>query len=178
MITPWYKEPWAWLVFILPFTAVVAGIATYIIANHEPDALVIGEYYKEGKAINLQLAKVKNAQKLGIKFNLKLSNNKLIIKPTGIEKTFPLLNVNFYHPTQEHKDFYLLLTPDGAGNFRHDFTVNTTEQKLSTEKHSKNLTGKWRITVTPFQDHWKIQNTLYLPQTEFIEIAPDLTQAN
>ena len=27
MKTPWYKEPWAWLVFILPFTAVVAGIA-------------------------------------------------------------------------------------------------------------------------------------------------------
>jgi hypothetical protein len=72
MITPWYKEPWAWFVFILPFTAVVAGISTYIIANNDPDPLVIGEYYKKGKAINLQLAKVKNAQKLGMKFDLKL----------------------------------------------------------------------------------------------------------
>jgi len=65
MVTPWYKEPWAWLVFFLPFSAVVAGIATYIIANHEPDALVIGEYYKEGKAINLQLAKIKQLKNLG-----------------------------------------------------------------------------------------------------------------
>ena len=194
MITPWYKEPWAWLVIILPFTAVVAGIATYIIANHEPDALVIGEYYKEGKAINLQMAKVKKAQKLGMKFELKLSNNQLVIKPTGIEKTFPLLNVNFFHPTQEHKDFYLALTPDGQGNFRHDFSVETTEfspdnnseentepnNKVSDKRKNiaKNLYGKWRITITPFEDHWKIQNTLHLPQTDFIEIAPDLTQAN
>lgn len=183
MITPWYKEPWAWLVFFLPFSAVVAGIATYIIANHEPDALVIGEYYKEGKAINLQLAKVKKAQKLGMKFELKYSNNQLHIKATGIEKEFPLLNVNFFHPTQEHKDFYLALTPDGNGDFRHDFSPETLPQNQEATNdipsdlpHS--LNGKWRITISPFQDHWKIHNTITLPQTEFIEIAPDLKQAN
>ena len=63
MKTSWYREPWAWLVFILPFTAVVAGIATYIIANSDPDTLVVGDYYKTGKAINLQVAKVKHAVK-------------------------------------------------------------------------------------------------------------------
>jgi len=171
MVTPWYKEPWAWLVFFLPFSAVVAGIATYIIANHEPDALVIGEYYKEGKAINLQLAKIKQAQKLGIKFGLKYSDNQLVIKPTGIEKVFPLLNVNFFHPTQEHKDFYLALTPDGNGSFRHNFSNDEAES-------IKPINGKWRITITPFEDHWKIQNTIFLPQTNFIEITPDLKQAN
>ncbi len=178
MITPWYKEPWAWLVFILPFTAVVAGIATYFIANHEPDPLVIGEYYKEGKAINLQMAKVKKAQKLGMKFELQLANNQLVIKPTGIEKIFPLLNVNFFHPTQEHKDFYLALTPDGQGFFRHDFSVESADAATKNVEILKNLSGKWRITITPFEDHWKIQNNIYLPQTEFIEIAPDLKQAN
>jgi len=183
MITPWYKEPWAWLVFILPFTAVVAGIATYIIANHEPDALVIGEYYKEGKTINMQLAKVKQAQKLGVKFDLKYTNNRLHIKATGIEKEFPLLNINFFHPTQEHKDFYLALTPDGNGDFRHDFSQNPLSEEETSQNNPQsslpnNLDGKWRITISPFQDHWKIQNTLTFPQVEFIEVAPDLTQAN
>ena len=175
MITPWYKEPWAWLVFILPFTAVVAGIATYIIANHEPDPLVVGEYYKEGKAINVQLAKVKLAQKLGIKFELQYANDKLVIKPTGIEKSFPLLNVNFYHPTQDFKDFYLALTPDGSGYFRHDFS---DIKENETQKDIKQLDGKWRVTISPFEDHWKIQNTLYFPQPKFIEVRPDLKQAN
>jgi len=166
MKTSWYKEPWAWLVFFLPFSAVVAGIATYFIANHEPDTLVIGDYYKKGKAINVQLSKIKLAQKLGMRFALRYTDNELVIKPTGIEKTFPLLNVNFFHPTQEEKDFYLSLTPDGKGFFRHKFDDTVT------------LSGKWRVTLTPFENHWKIQNTIYLPQADFIAIIPDMTQAN
>lgn len=166
MKTSWYTEPWAWLVFFLPFSAVVAGIATYIIANTDADTLVIGDYYKKGKAINLELSKIKQAQKLGMRFGLKFADNELVIKPTGIEKIFPLLNVNFFHPTQEHKDFYLALTPDGNGYFRHKFSED------------QNLTGKWRITITPFENHWKIHNTIFLPQSDFIAIIPDITQAN
>ncbi|GHE83867.1 FixH family protein [Thalassotalea profundi] len=164
MKNSWYKEPWAWLVFILPFTAVVAGIATFIIANSAPDALVVGDYYKKGKAINLELTKVKLAQKLGMKFALQLQDNQLIIKPTGIEKKFPLLNVNFYHPTLEDKDFYLALTPDGNGYFRHKF--------------DESITGKWRITLTSFEDTWKIQNVITLPQSQFIDLIPDPIEAN
>jgi len=163
MKTSWYREPWAWLVFILPFTAVVAGIATYIIANTNPDTYVVGDYYKKGKAINLQVAKVRQAQKLGMRFALKFSDNELLIKPTGIEKTFPLLNVVFYHPTLEKRDFHLALTPDGNGHFR--------------EKFDKNITGKWKITITPFDNVWKIQDVISLPQSEFIDIIPDPTKA-
>ena len=163
MKTSWYHEPWAWLVFILPFTAVVAGIATYIIANTDADTLVVGDYYKKGKSINLEVGKVKVAQKLGMRFALQLKNNELIIKPTGIEKIFPLLNVNFFHPTLEAKDFFLSMTPDGNGYFRHQF--------------DKPVGGKWKITLTSFEGHWKIQDTITLPQSEFIDIIPDPTKA-
>lgn len=164
MNTSWYKEPWAWLVFTLPAIAVVAGISTYIIANHEPDTLVIGDYYKKGKAINLQLGKVRQAQKLGMRFSLTITDETLVLTPTGIEKTFPLLNVNFYHSTLAKKDFSLVLTPDGNGDFRHQLA-----QKIA---------GKWKITITPFENHWKIQNTLHLPRLDAIDIQPNLTEAN
>ncbi|MCW8832369.1 MAG: FixH family protein [Colwellia sp.] len=163
MKSSWYREPWAWLVFILPFTAVVAGIATYIIANSDPDTLVVGDYYKTGKAINLEVSKVKQAQKLGMRFALKFSDNELIVKPTGIEKKFPLLNINFFHPTLEEKDFYVALTPDGNGHFRQTF--------------DHNISSKWKITITPFDNSWKIQETISLPQSEFIDIIPDPTKA-
>jgi len=164
MKTKWYQEPWAWLVFFLPFTAVVAGIATYIIANTNPDTLVVGDYYKEGKTINMQVSKVKLAQKLGMRFSLRLKEQELLIKPTGIEKVFPVLNLNFYHPTQEEKDFHLTLTPDGKGYFRHRF--------------DDELLGKWRLTITPFENHWKIQNTLIFPQTTFVDIVPNPIEAH
>jgi hypothetical protein len=159
MTTYWYKEPWAWFVFILPATAVVAGIATYIIANTNPDPLVVGDYYKKGKAINLELSQIKHAQKLGMRFALKQSGDELVIKPTGIDKEFPVLNLNFYHPTLAERDFYLALTADGNGHFRHVF--------------DKSVKGKWRITITPFENHWKIQKTITLPQSEFIDIIPN-----
>jgi len=159
MKTSWYTEPWAWFVFILPATAVVAGIATYIIANTNPDPLVVGDYYKRGKAINLELSKIKLAQKLGMRFALKQTGNELVIKPIGIEKEFPVLNLNFYHPTLAEKDFYLALTADGNGHFRHIF--------------DESVNGKWRLTITPFEDHWKIQKTITLPQSEFIKIIPN-----
>ncbi len=158
MTTYWYKEPWAWFVFILPFTAVVAGIATYFIANDKPDPLVVGDYYKKGKAINLELSKVKLAQKLGMKFSLAINSSELVITPMGIDKEFPLLKVSFYHPTQEAKDLSFTLTPDGQGQFR---------QHLSAS-----LEGKWQITLTPFDNQWKIQNTIHLPQSLPIDILP------
>ncbi|NMP31471.1 FixH family protein [Thalassotalea sp. M1531] len=163
MKTPWYKEPWAWLVFFLPLSAVIAGITTLIIANTDPDDLVVGDYYKKGKAINIQVSKVKHAQKLGMKFGLKLANNELIITPLGIEREFPIINANFYHPTQQEKDFYLALTPDGNGDFRHTF-----DQKVS---------GKWRVTISSFENNWKIQSTIALPQANFIELIPNPAEA-
>jgi len=164
MNTPWYKEPWAWLVFFLPFSAVVAGITTLIIANTDPDDLVAGDYYKKGKAINMELSKVKKAQKLGMRFALKLSDRELVVKPTGIEKVFPLLNVNFYHVTQKERDFYLALTPDGNGYFRHQF--------------DEEITGKWKLTIAPFENHWKIDARVTLPQSTFIDITPNPAEAN
>ncbi|WP_286272747.1 FixH family protein [Thalassotalea hakodatensis] len=164
MKTPWYKEPWAWLVFFLPFSAVVAGITTVIIANTDPDPLVVGDYYKKGKAINLEISKIKLAQKLGMKFDLKLDNQVLVIKPTGIDTEFPLLNVNFYHPTLKDKDFYFALTPDASGHFR-----QYIEQEVK---------GKWRVTIAPFEEHWKIQNVITLPQSDFIEITPKAIEAH
>jgi hypothetical protein len=163
MKTSWYREPWAWLVFALPFTAVISGTTFYIIANSNPDTLVVGDYYKKGKSINLEVGRVKLAQKLGMRFELKLVDNELIIKPTGIEKVFPLLNANFFHPTLEKQDFYLALTPDGNGHFRHKF-----DHKVS---------GKWKLTLSSFKEDWKIQNTIYLPQSDFIELIPDPTRA-
>ena len=169
MNTPWYKEPIAWLVFFLPFSAVVASISTYIIANTNPDTLVVGEYYKEGKSINLQVSKVKLAQKLGMRFSLQMTKNNLLIKPTGIEKIFPVLNISFHHPTLENKDFSLALTPDGNGFFRHHF--------------ENDVSGKWHFTLTPFLKHWKIQSTIYLEkssleQNHIIDLIPDPVQAH
>ena len=74
-----------------------------------------------------------------------------------------LLNKNIRPITQEDKDFYLALTPDGNGHFRHSF--------------DHDISGKWKITISPFDNNWKIQETIVLPNSTAIDIIPDPTKA-
>lgn len=52
---PWYREPWPWIIMAGPALAVIAGIATAIIAFSGADALVADDYYKRGLGINREL---------------------------------------------------------------------------------------------------------------------------
>lgn len=160
----WYKEPWAWLLVLLPLSAVVAGLYTFKLATTDADTLVAGDYYKKGKAINRELSKVREAQKLGIRFDLTVNDQQLVLEPTGVVKEFSLININFYHPTQAHKDFNLTLTPDGNQHFR----TNLPQA----------ITGKWKITLSSFDNKWRIHETIYLPHQGAIDILPELQNAD
>ena len=54
---PWYRQFWPWLLISIPLLTVIAGVATIWIASREPVALVHDDYYKEGLAINQNLAR-------------------------------------------------------------------------------------------------------------------------
>ncbi len=63
---PWYRNPFVWLVIAIPGAAVLASVATAVIAVRHQDALVVGDYYRQGKAINEVLARDRRAAELGI----------------------------------------------------------------------------------------------------------------
>ena len=54
---PWYRQFWPWLLISIPLATVVAGILTIWVASREPVALVHDDYYKEGLAVNQDLAR-------------------------------------------------------------------------------------------------------------------------
>ena len=62
----WYHEPYAWLVAMLPATAVVAGFYTLHLAIASDDGLVTDDYYKKGLEINRVLERDQYAQALGL----------------------------------------------------------------------------------------------------------------
>ncbi len=43
-ITPWYREPWPWLLMSGPATVIVAGIYTSVLAFSGTDGLVADDY--------------------------------------------------------------------------------------------------------------------------------------
>ena len=67
---PWYKQFWPWFIIALPLSAVIASIATFVIALQNPEHLVVdnAEYKKisaelkptRGNKISEQSQAVKN----------------------------------------------------------------------------------------------------------------------
>ena len=148
-IEPWYKQGWPWALIILPLVVVVACVTTLMIAiNNKPD-LVAEDYYKKGKAINVDLSRLDNAYRLALKFRLTVTGEKLSLTQTMGEPQKAALKLRFIHRTQKAKDFEILLTANAAGAF---------EQTLNMP-----LEGKWTIQLESFDAKWRIQTVDKFP---------------
>lgn len=128
-------------------------------ATNGQDALVVDNYYKEGKAINNKLEQIRQAKRLGITTSLRISEKKVTL---DVNDGFPgdgsALNLNFYHSTLADRDFNILLVKE-AGN-RYVGEVN----------HS--IDGKWQLTLLPFDQSWKIQQEVSLPRQQAFDFNP------
>lgn len=158
-IAPWYKQFWPWFIIFIPAATVFFCINLLFIALDTQDSVVIDDYYKEGKAINMKLSKIEEAKNRNISLSVKTQNNEMLLqfvsgKP---EQTIPL-KASFYHPTLKDKDFDVNFTANASG----DYLAALPDQ----------ISGKWRLTILPFDESWKIQQTIALPAASGILIEP------
>ena len=68
----WYRVPFVWLVWILPFTAVVGSFVSLALAIRSNDGLVEDDYYKRGMEINRVLDRDRAAAARGMESTLDL----------------------------------------------------------------------------------------------------------
>ncbi len=151
VMQPWYKQFWPWFLIALPLSAVIAGIATVIIANNNKVSMVVDDYYKEGKAINLELGRLTTALKRGIQAEVSVSDKEVVLNFTGgdLKPGMPV-QLSFHHATLEARDFAKLLTADAKGRYR-----------LALEEP---LNGRWFIRAEPVDGSWLIQNWAGFPR--------------
>ncbi|MBT1445911.1 FixH family protein [Shewanella sp. JM162201] len=144
----WYKQFWPWFLIILPLCAVVASLTTFKIALDNSDSLVAEEYYKKGKAINMDLSKIQFARQIGMQFLVSVENGAVIIEQHGGPAYEAGLNTQFYHPTLADRDFSQMLSRDATGKYR-----ITPEAPIS---------GDWEIRIESFDGKWRLQKRLEL----------------
>ncbi|MCG7814394.1 FixH family protein, partial [Alteromonas sp. MCA-1] len=77
---------------------------------------------------------------------------------SGIPQEGNAVKLSFYHVTLEERDVSVLLSRDAKGIYR-----GFVEEDLD---------GKWRVSLTPIDDSWKIQNTIYLPHSGKMKFNP------
>ncbi len=145
----WYRQWWLWFVVAIPLIGVVSGTSLVLIASGGNDALVVDDYYKKGKAINLSFARQERAHALGLRFELSLDGHYLALRQLAGPKLSAAL-VHLYHPTLADRDQHLQLTADGAGVLRAPLAALAE--------------GHWQLSLEAMQhSDWLLQQTLQLP---------------
>lgn len=152
-INPWYKQFWPWFLIFFPALAVVAGIATIIIAVNSDDGLVEENYYKAGLAINKTIADEERASALEISalLEIKPEVRQIYLKLSGnqdISKQRLLLKL--IHPTIKGRDITIPLLAQPNGVFR-GFLDALPEK------------GRWYVTLTPEDKSWRISDEILVP---------------
>lgn len=159
---PWYKHRWPWLLMMGPFAVVIAGCITMWIAVTQQDALVVDDYYKQGKAINQDLRRDRVATDLGVQFSAHYDT------PTGMlsgsvsnkaKQATGKLSVRLIHATIPEKDIVLLVQPDEVG----DFSVALPMLDL----------GRWQVLVENEKRDWRLNGIWTWPAQRGFAIEAD-----
>ncbi len=147
LVQPWYTHPWPWLLMLGPFLVILAGGYTSWLAFTQQDALVVGDYYKQGKAINQDLRRDKIAAALQLSATLYYDAGQLVgtIQSGGKPFTGTLI-LSLNHATLPEKDLHLPIVADAQGNFHvalPALDLARWQVLLENEKRDWRLAANW-----------------------------------
>ncbi len=163
---PWYAHRWPWLLMLGPAAVVVAGVFTIWLAFANQDALVVDDYYKQGKAINQDLRR--DAEAARLKMALRLNYNAAEGRLAGVLESqagagTQELDLRLIHPTLPQSDIDLKLHTDGAGRFEAALPLLQI--------------GHWQVQVEDRQQNWRLTGVWAWPQQKQIELKADADAA-
>ena len=158
-VKPWYKQFWPWFLICIPVSSFIVGGIVVSFATDGTNSLVVDDYYKEGKSINARLDKIVKAKALNITTLINVTNDVISVEfLSGAPRSKEALKLDFFHVTQEERDFFVLLSADASGIYR--------------AQSETSVNGKWRLRLTPLDESWKVQKTLNLPTSKATSFNP------
>lgn len=116
----WFRNPMVWLVIFFPSLAVVAGLATVMIAVKTDDGLVVDDYYKKGLEINQVINHDRKARELGLRalVDVNTLSGELLVSLSSEKSTDWPAEVTFklIHRTRSGEDQTTVLSRVGDSN--------------------------------------------------------------
>jgi uncharacterized protein len=163
----WYTQRWPWLLMLGPALVIVAGVITGILAFQRQDAMVVDDYYKRGKTINMDLRRDRVATAMQLSFasgydpRAGVLSGSLSSYGKGYRAPF---RIKLAHATQPGKDIALFVTPDADGRFAASLPrLDAGRWSVVVESAAR----EWRLTA---QWRWPVQAALAIDADK--EIAP------
>lgn len=157
---PWYKQFWPWFILSIPAITVVTCIFFIVYSVQKGPDMVVDDYYKKGKSINLELSKFQKAKALFLHGDLTIDHDLVSFLFTkGDASKVTALKLSFYHPTLKVNDFEMTLTKNSLGAFT-GFSDRITE-------------SRYTVFIEPMDQSWKLKESIILPSTEAFKIFPE-----
>jgi hypothetical protein len=163
-VRPWYTHRWPWFLMIGPVVVLIGGSVALTLALTRPDAMVVDDYYKQGKAINQDLRRDRAATALAIAFEARYEAGALTGRVTsaGAPLQAPL-HIYLAHPTQPGKDLQLLARPDTDGRF--SVVAGPLEAT------------HWQVVVEGARREWRVARSWSWPREGALAIRADAPTA-
>lgn len=149
-VKPWYRQFWPWFIIALPLSAVIASIATVMIAVDQAPSLVVDDYAKIGLATHRKMERDKRAAELGMAAEVHLvaqsTRVEVRLNSHGTIQQDPVwLALSILHPTDETRDLRLRLEKSENGYVGELGLSPERRRYLQIEPpdQSWRLTGEW-----------------------------------
>ena len=142
---PWYRHRWPWFIMLGPMAVMVATFVTVVLAVRQPDAVVVDDYYKQGKAINQDLRRDRVASGLRLRFEARFDAPGRRLEGRLASFGRPLatpLHIYLAHPTLPARDLVLAARPDAQGRFA--VALSALEAT------------HWQVVVEPEARDWRL----------------------
>lgn len=160
VIRAWYREPLVWMIIAIPLSAVVVGMIMLSIAIRTHDGLVVDDYYKKGKEINMSLARDRAAAQHGLRASVTLDATRehviVQLTTTTVHSLPDKVDLRWLHATRAGFDHSQILIRAADGRYRGAFPELAP--------------GRWYVQIEA-QD-WRLQASFHIPGEVRLELVP------
>ena len=159
---PWYAQLWPWLLMLGPALAILACAYTGWLAFSNQDAMVVDDYYKQGKAINQDLRRDRVASSLGLSLNARYDAAAGKLNGALLGFGAPVtgkVRIHLAHTTQPEKDVKLEAQLDQRG----EFSVGLPLLERS----------RWQVLIESERRDWRLSGVWKWPQQQTVDIKAD-----
>ena len=165
-LKPWYRYGWPWFLISIPFVSVLLGAMMLYLALSTNNSLVVDDYYKEGKGINLRIERDRSAALLGLSATLNVTTEGLLLdvsrkmpalpeqllaEATMMEAGFhwpAAMQLQWIHVTQAERDGEAVFQSIGGDRY---LAAGTQLPDI----------GKYRLHIQPVERaHWRLVSKL------------------
>lgn len=150
--TPWYREPWPWILMAGPAVVIVAGVITVWLAVKSNDGLVEDDYYKQGLSVNQRMTRDRAAADQGMRAEAMLAPDgrriRILLAGNDGVALPEELRLKLVHPTRSGADQTVRLIGEGQGFYGGELAnpgVGRWHVSLEDGANTWRLTGDWML---------------------------------